>query len=131
MTNKKTTNKNITKKKCREKKYYAIKEGKGVENIIVRTWAECKELVYGYNAVYKSFANLEDANRYLEEVNVTKVKVQAIHQIQKKKVIKQTTKHIAGFRISNEMYEELEKRCKEKGIKIEDAIKFAISQYLY
>ena len=131
MAKKKTTNKNITKKKCREKKYYAIKEGKGVENIIVRTWVECKELVHGYNAVYKSFANLEDANRYLEEVNITKVKEQAIHQIQKKKVIKQTTKHIAGFRISNEMYEELEKRCKEKGIKIEDAIKFAISQYLY
>lgn len=131
MTKKQTTNKNTIKKKGREKKYYAIKEGKGVENIIVRTWSECKELVHGYNAVYKSFTNLEYANKYLEEENITKVKGQAIHKIEKKKLIKQTTKHIAGFRISNEMYGDLENRCEEKGIKIEDAIKFAISKYLY
>ena len=90
MTKKKTTNKNITKKKCREKKYYAIKEGKGVENIIVRTWTECKELVHGYNAVYKSFTNLEDANKYLKEVNVTKVKEQSKYQRESKKKLKQT-----------------------------------------
>ncbi|KPI48390.1 RNase H1/viroplasmin domain-containing protein [Clostridioides difficile] len=131
MTKKKAINKNITKKKNREKKYYAIKEGRGVENLIVRTWTECKELVHGYNSVYKSFANLEDANKYLKEVNVAKVKEQAKHQIENKKIIKQTTKHIEGFRISNEMYEDLEIRCREKGIKIEDAIKFAISRYVY
>ena len=34
--------------KKKKQKYYAIKEGKGVKNKIVRTWSECKELVLGY-----------------------------------------------------------------------------------
>ena len=49
--------KNLTKKK---QKYYAIKEGKGVKNKIVRTWTECKELVLGYPSIYKSFYTEED-----------------------------------------------------------------------
>ena len=39
---------------------YAIKEGKGVKNKIVRTWSECKELVLGYPSIYKSFYTEED-----------------------------------------------------------------------
>ena len=41
--------------KKKKQKYYAIKEGKGVKNKIVRTWSECKELVLGYPSIYKSF----------------------------------------------------------------------------
>lgn len=127
MTKKKTLN----NKREKQNKYYAIKEGKGVENIIVRTWTECKELVHGYNAVYKSFNNLEDAKKYLKEVNVTKVKQQTKYQRIKKNEIKKTTKYINGFRISNEIYEDLQSICKGKGISIETVIKFAISKYLY
>ncbi|CAG9702350.1 RNase H1/viroplasmin domain-containing protein [Clostridium neonatale] len=36
-------------------KYYAIKKGNGVTNKIVETWEECKVLVLGYPAIYKSF----------------------------------------------------------------------------
>lgn len=45
--------------KNKRKKYYAIKEGKGVKNIIVRSWDECVKLVLGYNSVYKSFLTEE------------------------------------------------------------------------
>ena len=43
------------KKKKNKKKYYAIKDGIGVSNIIVDTWDACSKLVLGYNSVYKSF----------------------------------------------------------------------------
>ena len=125
---KKRTSKN---KREKQNKYYAIKKGKGVENLIVRTWTECKELVHGYNAVYKSFNNLEDAKKYMKEVDVVKVREQKKFASDKREILKKTTKHINGFRISNEMYTDLENRCEEEGIKIEDAIKFAISKYLY
>ena len=128
MTKKETS---LNNKKEKQNKYYAIKEGKGVENLIVRTWTECKELVHGYNAVYKSFNNLEDAKKYMEEVDVIKVREQKQFARNKRDRLKKTTKHINGFRISNEMYSDLEDRCEKEGIEIEDAIKFAISKYLY
>ena len=46
--------------KKKKQKYYAIKEGKGVKNKIVRTWTECKKLVLGYPSIYKSFYTEED-----------------------------------------------------------------------
>ena len=55
------------------KKFYAIKEGKGVENVIVDTWDECSELVLGYHSTYKSFKTLDEANAYLNIEDVTKV----------------------------------------------------------
>ena len=39
--------------KKKKQKYYAIKEGKGVKNKIVRTWSECKELLLGYPSIYR------------------------------------------------------------------------------
>ena len=43
--------------KKKKQKYYAIKEGKGVKNKIVRSWDECKEFVHEYQGevhrVYK------------------------------------------------------------------------------
>ena len=52
--------------KKKKQKYYAIKEGKGVKNKIVRTWSECKELVLGYPSIYKSFSTEEEARKMLE-----------------------------------------------------------------
>ena len=43
----------MAKKKAN--KFYALKEGNGVSNLIVNTWYECSKLVLGYNSVYKSF----------------------------------------------------------------------------
>lgn len=56
------------------KKYYAIKKGfdassnKIIENEIVDSWAVCLKYVKGVKgAVYKSFENLPDANKFLFE----------------------------------------------------------------
>jgi viroplasmin and RNaseH domain-containing protein len=46
-------------------KYYAVKNGRK-SNVIVRSWAECKDLVHKFpKAQYKSFETLEDAEKYL------------------------------------------------------------------
>ncbi|GAA0109635.1 MULTISPECIES: viroplasmin family protein [Clostridium] len=56
------------------KKVYAIKEGfnfttnEKVENIIVNTWAECLKYVKGVKgAKYKSFEDINEAKKFLEE----------------------------------------------------------------
>lgn len=64
-------------KKKIKSKFYAIKDGIGVKDIIVTSWSECSKLVLGYNAVYKSFRTEEEAKKYLGSVDVEKVKEQA------------------------------------------------------
>lgn len=56
------------------KKVYAIKEGfnfttnEKIENIIVNTWAECLKYVKGVKgAKYKSFEDINEAKKFLEE----------------------------------------------------------------
>lgn len=34
-------------------------------------------------------------------------------------------------KVSNEMYQDLEAKCKEVNLKMDDVIKFALSNYLY
>ena len=36
-------------------KYYAIKIGNNVQDIIVTSWKECKEYTHRYNSIFKSF----------------------------------------------------------------------------
>ena len=55
--------------KKKKQKYYAIKEGKGVKNKIVRTWSECKELLLGYPSIYKTFYTEEEAIKFLGGIN--------------------------------------------------------------
>lgn len=50
----------------KNKKYYAIKIGNNVKDIIVEEWEECKKYTQGYPAIYKSFKNKREAKRYLE-----------------------------------------------------------------
>ncbi|UEC21250.1 RNase H1/viroplasmin domain-containing protein [Clostridium septicum] len=52
----------MSKKKAKSK-FYAIKEGNGVSNLIVNTWGECSKLVLGYNFIYKSFKTREEAEK--------------------------------------------------------------------
>lgn len=54
------------------KKYYAIKEGKGVSNVILETWEECQRLITGYPAKYKSFKSKEQAEDYLKGIEENK-----------------------------------------------------------
>lgn len=114
----------MAKKKAN--KFYAIKEGNGVTNLIVNTWDECSKLVLGYNSVYKSFKTREEAEKYLNIVNVDEVKEQAIKGMEANRSKRKKTKAIT-IRLPNEIYLEFENRCtrldKEKEKIIENLIK--------
>lgn len=60
--------KKIKKKKVKLKKYYAIKKGKGVQDLIVESWDVCSKLVLGYDSTYKSFLTREEAELFLKNV---------------------------------------------------------------
>lgn len=49
-----------------KKKYYAIKKGKDVSNLIVNTWEECKRYVEGVPSQHKSFKTKQEAEIYLK-----------------------------------------------------------------
>ena len=104
--------------KNKKQKYYAIKEGKGVKNKIVRTWSECKELVLGYPSIYKSFSTEEEARKYLngikdKDIPVIQDKVKINIQSSKKR--RSSTKAIS-FRVPNEIYNEFIKKVDETGL---------------
>ena len=56
------------------KKYYAIKVGNNVKDLIVESWEECQKYVIGYPAIYKSFISKKNAQRYLENITEEDVK---------------------------------------------------------
>ena len=119
----------MSKKSKSKVKYYAIKEGIGVKDKIVMSWNECSKLVLGYNAVYKSFSTLEEANRYLNIVDVDKVKEQTKIGIQKKKERRATTKAVST-RIENELYEKFNMKCEEFEMTKGEVIKMLIEEWV-
>ena len=52
------------------KKYYAIKIGNQVSDLIVETWEECQKLVIGYPSIYKSFKTQKEAQNYLDSISL-------------------------------------------------------------
>ena len=119
----------MSKKSKSKVKYYAIKEGKGVKDKIVMSWEECSKLVLGYNAVYKSFNTLEEANRYFNNVDVEKVKEQTKIGMQKKKERRSTTKAIST-RINNDLYEKFYLKCEEFEMTKDEVIKMLIEEWV-
>ena len=104
--------------KKKKQKYYAIKEGKGVKNKIVRTWSECKELVLGYPSIYKSFYTEEEAIKFLGGINdkdIPAIKEKIKVNIQSSKKRRSSTKAI-NFRVPNEVYNEFIKKVDEAGL---------------
>lgn len=110
-------------------KFYAIKEGKGVSNLIVDTWAECEPLVKGYNSVYKSFKTKEEAENYLGSVKVEEVKEKAIIGMEIKKEKKKKGKAIV-IRLPKEINEKFEDRCLELDTEKEKVIEDLIIEWL-
>lgn len=112
-----------------QKKYYAIKEGKGVKDKTVNTWAECQKLVLGYPAVYKSLKTKDEAMEYLGNVNVEKIKKQAEKGMEFKKKQKATTK-VLSARLEKELVEDFEKKCEEMGLTKEIILKGMLEEWL-
>lgn len=97
-----------------KQKYYAIKVGKGVTNVIVETWKECEELVSGYHAIYKSFKSREEAEVYLNPNKVidkdkNNNKEIKINKLKKKK--REKDKVEVSIMISSKLYSKFLKRC--------------------
>lgn len=111
------------------KKYYAIKEGKGIKDKIVRSWAECEKLVKGYPAVYKSFKTEEEALKYLGTVNAEKVKEQTKKGIEIRKKQKATTR-ILSVRLNKDLVIDFEEKCKEMNIPKEIILKGMLEEWL-
>lgn len=117
-------------KKAKKEKWYAVKIGNNnIQDMIYKTWEECKKATEGYNSVFKSFETKEEAKKYLETVNVEKVLEQKAYVLEMKNKDK-SSKNI-NIKLSDEMYQELLKKSKESKIDIENLIKFAISNYIY
>lgn len=117
-------------KKAKKEKWYAVKIGNNnIQDMIYKTWEECKKATEGYNSVFKSFETKEEAEKYLETVNVEKVLEQKAYVLEMKNKDK-SSKNI-NIKLSDEMYQELLKKSKESKIDIENLIKFAISNYIY
>jgi len=116
--------------KKNKEKYYAIKEGKGVKNLIVNNWEECSKLVLSYNSVYKSFNTRSEAEEYLNTVNALKIKEKAAKAMEAKKLKKATT-HLLKVRISKEIYEKFLKKCDEMELTEEKAVEGMIKEWIF
>ena len=118
-----------------KQKYYAIKEGKGVKNKIVRTWSECKELVLGYPSIYKSFYTEEEALEYLKAIkDVDKTLEENNKAMEYNKIKKKGTVSVANFlkgvRIDKTIAEEFEAKCKDLNISKEKILNELIKEWV-
>lgn len=116
-------------KKKTKAKFYAIKDGIGVKDIIVTSWNECSKLVLGYNAVYKSFRTEEEAKNYLGSVDVEKVKEQAKKGMEERKIRKETTRSFS-VRLPKEMYKDFEEKCSSMNLDKDKAIFMLIDEWI-
>lgn len=115
------------------KKFYAIKDGKGVKNKIVNSWEECKELVHGYPAIYKSFITKDEAEVYLD--NIKDKEIEGIREKNSeareyKTKRKRSTTYLKGIRLENNLYNEFEEKCEKMGYKQEKIISLLIKEWL-
>jgi len=106
-------------------KYYAIKEGKGVKNKIVRTWDECSKLVLGYNSVYKSFKTEQEAKEYLSNVDTEKVREQTKKAYEHKKNTK-----VINIRIPKDLYLEFMNKCEDMEMDVNTVINNMIKEWI-
>lgn len=112
------------------KKYYAIKKGKGIENKIVTSWAECEKLVKGCHSLYKGFKRKDEALQYLEVVNVEVALEKVKKGMEHTKKFKATTKTIPAMRLDKELVEQFNKKCKDMDITDKQAIESLLKEWV-
>lgn len=111
--------------KNKPKKFYAIKVGKGVKNIIVNSWEECSNLVLGFNSTYKSFWNEEEAKAYLsQDIKKFNKSTKSNNICNKKGEV------FVDFSLKKETFRRFETKCIKLGIKKEKILKLLIEKWL-
>lgn len=113
-----------------KEKFYAIKLGNGVTDVVVNSWEDCKKLVIGYPSVYKSFRTEKEANRYLKSMTHEQVETQLLwNDIHKKFRIKEKLECGLGFRIPDYIIDEiLEAKQQNNKKEIYELIDLSIEQ---
>lgn len=92
----------------KKKKYYAIKIGNNVKDLMVESWKECSKYVIGYPSLYKSFYNKKEAKRYLENFSNEQVeKCLLINEIERNNRLKEKIQMKYGFEIPNYVLDEI------------------------
>lgn len=110
----------LSKKK--RNKFYAIKVGKDVENIIVKSWDECSKLVLGFNSTYKSFYTEEEAKEYLYK---------DIKEINKPINIRNKKgEEFVDFSLKRETFRRFEAKCREYGMHREKVLKLLVEEWI-
>lgn len=110
--------------KNKPKKFYAIKVGKGVKNIIVKSWDECSKLVLGFNSIYKSFHTEEEAKAYLAQ-DIETIDEPQVNSIKKKK-----GEVFVDFSLKKETFKRFEAKCLEFGIRKEKILRLLVEEWL-
>ena len=116
----------MSKKKAKSK-FYAIKEGNGVSNLIVNTWGECSKLVLGYNSVYKSFKTREEAEDYLGYTKGLEKKIVKTKDVKK---YNRWNKEVLRVDLSKDIYEKFIIKCNDIGLSKEKVIREMIKEWL-
>lgn len=119
------------KVKAKPKKYYAIKIGKGVTDLIVRSWDECKSYTDGCNSIFKSFLTEKEATDYLNSVDVEDKAKQIKFAMNRNKELKETTTCLKKVRLPNELYQAFIKKCNEFGFDEEIVVENLIKEWVY
>ena len=95
----------------KQQKYYAIKVGKGVKDKIVRTWAECEQLVKGEEEALEYLKAIKNVNKKLEDN-----KKAMEHNKAKKKGTVSVANVFTGVRIDKKIVEEFESKCNDLNV---------------
>ena len=91
-----------------ENKYYAIKIGKNVKDIIVSDWEVCKMYVIDSPAIYQEFKNKKEAKKYLQSINEIEVKNILLNQeIERFRCLKEKIEYQYGFHVPNYIIDEI------------------------
>lgn len=92
----------------KRKKYYAIKIGNNVENLIVESWEECSEYTNCYFSIYKSFKNRKQAKKYLESFSEEDIKrCLLINEIEKNYKLREKIQMKYSFKIPDYVLDEI------------------------
>ena len=106
----------------KKQKYYAIKVGNNVKDLIVDSWSECEKYVLNVPNRYKSFGTMEEAEAYLKTAPDTPQG--SFKPYRKEDKVK------AEVYITEDVLRDFTKHCQSKKQKVESIIETLIVNYL-
>lgn len=106
----------------KKQKYYAIKVGNNVTDLIVESWEECEKYVLNVPSRYKSFSTREEAEQYLKEA--PDIPQGSFRPYRKGDKVK------SEFYLSETIYKKFMEKCKSENKKMDLVIENFINLYI-